>query len=695
MTTIGPAVELLSVLSPAEQRLLSELHKVIVPFAQAASTGLVYCVGQLPIWLARGAFCPCSSQKDLTPDCVIEACPANRTCQTLKCGAGQLLVCAPESQPTLFASVQQLLVLLDRQAGLEQQEEMLLDELSASWESLEAIYEISTDLNSLIKPLEFLPRILHRATSYRAGLKAVLWLERDGNYHPMAQGVENLIPRSIAGGLLGKVTAERNGLLLNGRDRIAAQPDLEPELSVACNVAIVPLTTGLKTLGILVVWQEEVGGEFDSHDMRFLSALATQSAIIIENERLHRTELESERLRQEIEIGSRIQQMLLRGKIPDSFSGLQVAVLSVPSRMIDGDFYEFIQPHKNCLDIINGDVMGKGIPAALVGAATKSAFQRALNQLFSTGQQTLPEPHEIVARVHEEVVHQLITLESFVTLCYARFDLAAQQVRIVDCGHTAAVRCRPDAYAYELLKGVNLPIGFIEDERYEQSTYPLVPGDLFFFYSDGLTEATNADGEVFGEERMLEMLRRNCRLDPESLVADVHRTVLAFAGRETLGDDLTCVAVRVLAQANPTPLAELRLLSDPRSLTLCRDFVRQACLTACPEVGEEVISELELAVNEAVANVMEHAYREQEDQPIQLFSSTEANQISFVIRHQGLPFDPATAPEPTFDGSKDGGFGLFIISELVDKVVYETDRQGRHTISLFKTIDGGIHGSNI
>lgn len=695
MTMSSPSVESIHELSSAEQHLLDELGELIGPFAQAAETALAYWNGRSPVWLAHCTECLCSRGGAIEPACLAKPCPSGRNCQTLNCGSGRLLVCAPESQAALAVSVGHLIAKLDHQAVLEQQEEMLLDELSASWESLEAIYEISSDLGLLTNPQELLARIVYRAASYRAGLKAVLWLERDGVCHPLAQGVEGLEARPMAGGLLGRVMSERNGFILNGRDRIAAQPELERELWQAVNLAVVPLTTRQHTLGALMVWQEETGGDFDSYDTRFLSALALQAAMITENDRLHRAELESERLRQEVEIGSRIQQMLLRGQIPAEVAGLQVAALSIPSRMIDGDFYDFIRPHGECLDIINGDVMGKGIPAALVGAATKNAFLRAISQLLAVDSLRLPEPYEIVTRVHEEVVNRLITLESFVTLCYARFDMAARQVRIVDCGHTATVRCRPGTNSYDLLKGVNMPIGFIEDEAYEQTTYPLVPGDLFFFYSDGLTEATNTNGEAFGEEQMLEMLRRNGDLDPEALIAEVHRTMIAFAGRETLGDDLTCVAVRILPQNASAQPAELHILSAPKNLAYCRDFVRQVCLEAWPEAGEEFISELELAVNEVVANVMEHAYQEREDQPIQLSGSVEADQIAFVIRHQGLSFDPEMVPEPSFDGSKEGGFGLFIIAHLVDEIIYGTDEQGQHTISLVKTFRGGMNGSNV
>jgi phosphoserine phosphatase RsbU/P len=300
-----------------------------------------------------------------------------------------------------------------------------------------------------------------------------------------------------------------------------------------------------------------------------------------------------------------------------------------------------------------------------------------------------PEPYEIVACVHSELVKQLINLESFVTLCYARFDLDQQRAYIVDCGHTRTVRYRPRLGVCDLLQGVNLPLGFIEQENYEQVSFELEPDDFFIFYSDGLTETTNAAGDPFGEERLVELVARHSQLDPEQLVAEIHRTVIAFAGSETLSDDLTCVAVKVLEASHCRPARKIlvEFLSGLDNLEACRGFVRKICHEiASPAVDEDSTCQLELAVSEAVANVMRHAYDGRPDQPIELSAEVFTDRLAFQIRYRGTSFDPAVVPEPVFDGSKDGGFGLFIIAQSVDEVSYTSDEQGGNCISLVKRI---------
>ena len=250
----------------------------------------------------------------------------------------------------------------------------------------------------------------------------------------------------------------------------------------------------------------------------------------------------------------------------------------------------------------------------------------------------------------------------------------------------------------ELLKGDNLPIGFSEKEVYEQNVYALEPGALFFFYSDGLTETTNPLGEAFGETRLVEFIQRNGETEPEQLINAVLASLLAFAGRPELGDDLTCVAIRILptTQDLPVRLPALNILSELSNLEQCRTYARQACQTADPAQTEENLAYyLELAVTEAVANVIKHAYQGQSDHPIQLSAVVEAHRIIMTIRHQGLPFDPAQIPPPVFDGSRDGGFGLFIINKLMDEVIYSNEPNGNH-ITLIKTFTGGYpYASNL
>lgn len=296
----------------------------------------------------------------------------------------------------------------------------------------------------------------------------------------------------------------------------------------------------------------------------------SQYELVMENRRLHAlTERQNVELKelyraltqarqQEVEIGARIQQTLLLGQPFRDLRGVRMAVFTVPSQHIDGDFYDFFKHHDRCFDVIVGDVMGKGIPAALLGAATKGQFLRAMNHLMSSsGARRFPEPEEIVAAVHSEVIEQFIGLESFVTLCYARFDLERHRVDFVGCGHTRPIHFLRCTGTCRRLEGENVPLGFSEQETYKQVSISIDAGDVFFFYSDGLTEVQNGAGELFGEDRLSALVQANGRLGPEALIDRIHTAVAAFSSSEVFADDLTCVAVQI--QGNGTSRAVQRM----------------------------------------------------------------------------------------------------------------------------------------
>jgi len=397
------------------------------------------------------------------------------------------------------------------------------------------------------------------------------------------------------------------------------------------------------------------------------------------------SELEQVRER-EAEIGSRIQQSLLLDQPPQDVPGLRVAALTIPSQRIDGDFYIFIRHSNACLDVIVGDVMGKGIPAALLGAAAKSHFLRALSDLMAlakTGE--LPEPKEIVMLAHAELVRRLIDLESFVTLIYARFDLNRRRLDLVDCGHTGLIHWRGGMADYQILHGDNLPLGVREGEIYDQISVAFEPDDLLLFFSDGITEARSAAGDLFGAERLQECVASNSQLQPAALVEAIRKAVLTFTGSNQLTDDLTTVAVRVEERLLPTAHSEIEIESELKELRRVREFVGGFChdLPGGP-LGEDATAALVLAANEAASNIIKHAYRGRADQWIHLEAEAFPGHVAVRLHHLGDPFNPAAVPPPPLDGSRDSGFGVYIISRSVDEVRYYRDERGRNCISLVK-----------
>lgn len=411
-----------------------------------------------------------------------------------------------------------------------------------------------------------------------------------------------------------------------------------------------------------------------------------QTAVLVSVEKLAQAH------QRETAIGANIQQTLLCGQPPNDLSDARVAALTVPSQEVDGDFYDFFRHSGRCLDIVVGDVMGKGVPAALLGAALKSTPLRALSRLLATPiPGVLPEPEEIVRLMHADVTTQLMHLGVFATLCYARLDLDHSAVTLVDCGHTKTVHFQHQTRTCALLQGDNMPLGFSEHEHYQQVTFPLLAGDMLVFYSDGVTEARNATGECFGVERLMEVMCTQYGLEPEQLIDAVRRAVTTFTGTETYADDFTCVVVTLDDTRWTLPMAQAYYDVTSRALELApmRAFVRTFCQESAPGVlDNESIGQLELAVTEAASNIMRHAYHGRTDQPIQMMADAFPDRIVIRLWHRGAAFDPKAIPPPVFDGSRDGGFGVYIMTHSVDEVRYTQDEEGEKCTCLVKRRKG-------
>ena len=285
-------------------------------------------------------------------------------------------------------------------------------------------------------------------------------------------------------------------------------------------------------------------------------------------------------------------------------------------------------------------------------------------------------------------MRQLIDLESFVTLSYARLDLNRRVLDLVDCGHTGMMVVRARTGACEILHGNNLPLGIREGEIFDQIAVTFDPGDLFVFYSDGITEMRNLAGEFYGADRLSECVRINRELEPEALVDAIRTAAVAFAQSDRLTDDLTCVAVKVGEAQLPLARSELEIRSDLRDLRRAREFVRDFC-RLIPEglLDQDDVAELELAVNEAASNIMKHAYHGRADQRIQLEAEMVPGRVSIRLHHLGDSFDATTVSPPALDGSRESGFGIYLITKSVDDVRYSRDERGRNCITLVKVLN--------
>ena len=416
---------------------------------------------------------------------------------------------------------------------------------------------------------------------------------------------------------------------------------------------------------------------FNSRQLIALVEKAVNS--FTQSKRLRETEQKLEHERQyQLFVASQIQQSLLLGQPPDDIEGLDIAHVAIPSQQIDGDFIDFFHQSPRVLDLVVADVMGKGIMASFMGAALKTTFLQVLNHAaISSPSKTPPEPAHLVAAVHNRMITQMERFETFVTLCYGRFDLDKNNFTFVDCGHVRTIHYRQTQKSVNLLRGANMPLGFPETRDFVQFQTDFHPGDLFLFYSDGVTEAKNPDGELFDECRLVHFIETHGHDSAEQLTAGIMRKVTEFTTTDIFQDDFTCVAVRITGDTTQTPAlrsGKLEINSDLQEIKGVRAFVVEFCSSAPGMGDEDRIAGIEVAAVEVISNIIKHACHHRTGMPITIIARAFAGHLEFEFQDCGENFDPADVPVPVFDGSRDNGLGCFIIGQTVDEVSYFRDK---------------------
>jgi sigma-B regulation protein RsbU (phosphoserine phosphatase) len=263
-------------------------------------------------------------------------------------------------------------------------------------------------------------------------------------------------------------------------------------------------------------------------------------------ERLVSVEKERERLQTELEIASEVQNQLHPKALPQIRS-LRLASVCHPARMVSGDYFDYQEIDEHRLALAIGDVAGKGISAALLMATLQSALRCRLRLCMEAngvnGGGGLPSPSRLVADLNVHL-HASTSPEKYATFFFSAYDDTTGVLTYTNAGHLPPMLVRNGAV--ERLETNGTVVGAFPFVEYEESRLELRRGDLLVFFTDGVTEPENAYGEMFGEERLAELLRRNAALGEEEILTAVTDAVREWTSSPELQDDMTLLVARRL-----------------------------------------------------------------------------------------------------------------------------------------------------
>jgi phosphoserine phosphatase RsbU/P len=424
------------------------------------------------------------------------------------------------------------------------------NQLPAAADRLSLLYRISQNFSSSLNLDEVLNRVMDEVIAIlRAERGFVMLLDEEGDpvvrvargmAHDPIQDPEFQISR----GVVERVLREGQALLTSD-----AQSDDRLSLRTSVHVLglrsilCAPLKAKDHTIGAIYVDNRLHAGIFLPDDLELLTAIASSAAIAIENARLYEVAVEKGRMERELQMARSVQASLLPRTTPQ-VPGWEIAARWRPARQVAGDYYDFLTGSGPEAGIVIADVSGKGMPAALFMALTRSIVRASLSLSSDLAGD--------IGRANRLISADAAEDGTFVTLFYARLASGTGDVSYVNAGHNPPLLVKEHAAdrasAVVELAPTGMALGILDAARFEQRRVHVAPGDLLLLYTDGVTDSLRDGTERFGLHRLRRAVM-GLRGEPaEGVVAALETEVLQFAGTDQQFDDMALLAARRVGQ---------------------------------------------------------------------------------------------------------------------------------------------------
>lgn len=453
-----------------------------------------------------------------------------------------------------------------------------------------------------------------------------------------------------------------------------------------------PILSKERAIGAMVIFNKMSGDGFTGDDVLQLDLICKFTAVAIENANLLLESLEKQRMEQELELARQVQATFLPGDV--AIDGLKIAASYIPARQVGGDYYDLIPISETGLFFLIGDVSSKGAPAALVMTSVYSIVRA-----YVTSGKPINVP-ALMSQLNEILCSDVIKSRGmFITLFMACLDLESGSLEYCNGGH-------PPPYYHRAATGEVVPlkrggplVGQLPGVSYVSTQINIGRNDRIFCFTDGLVEAANADGELFGLNRVKGLFCRGAELDTEHFSRAVKEEMDNFrrGGSVDSIDDFTTLVIDILDMPEA---ARRHTFVYPSSLdSLEKLYADLDGVISRYGLPDEAVHRLEVAVSEAVTNAIIHAHGEDSSKKIQF--SVEVNDESIIAEiidggtglaaTAGEEFDPAGSPDA------ESGRGLGLIKRLSDEVTFTRLPEGGTAVKIIKYLahnvpDGGTHG---
>ena len=392
-----------------------------------------------------------------------------------------------------------------------------------------------------------------------------------------------------------------------------------------------------------------------------------QQSLVKYIEELKNTTAQKASIESDLRIASDIQMGMLPERFPtrEDRDDVQLYASLTPAKEVGGDLFDFYFRDEKLFFCI-GDVSGKGVPASLFMAVTRSTFRTV------SAHESMPDR---IVTIMNKTIADMNKNHMFVTLFVGVLDLPTGRLRYCNAGHDAPLLV--GAGMGELPCDPNIPVGFMPTWKYSLQEAHIFTGTTIFLFTDGLTEAMNAEYAQFQMERVNDVANRALakqQQEPRQLIAQMTEAVHQFVGDAEQSDDLTMMAIQYIKQQSDVKMRKSIVLpNDTQEVPRLNSFIEEVCQTV--GFDENVTMQVKVAVEEAVVNVMKYAYPIGQRGDVTIEAASNDVRLKITIIDCGKPFDPTVQGEVDTTLSAEqrniGGLGIHIMRQNMDSINYE------------------------
>jgi sigma-B regulation protein RsbU (phosphoserine phosphatase) len=370
---------------------------------------------------------------------------------------------------------------------------------------------------------------------------------------------------------------------------------------------------------------------------------------------------DKEKINSELSIAKSIQTSSLPNEFFPERTEFDIYATMKPAREVGGDFYDFYFIDDENIMFLIADVSGKGVPAALFMMTVKTM----INNLSQIGY----PPQKLISLINKKIC-ETNKQGFFVTMFSAIVNIKSGKMYLVNCGHNQPLLKRKNGKFEYLDLAPNIVLGAFDDSEFEVRETKLEQGDILFAYTDGVTEAMNANNELYGEKRLQTILNKNEKSeDIKEILTYVDSDITTYTGSTEQSDDITMIIFKLQGDKM------LKTFKNKATIENYKPFytwLHDVCIEW--GVGEELLNKIDMCAEEIYANIAFYAYQGK-DGDINISLEKINNELVLKFEDNGFEYNPLEKPDPDITLPPEerplGGLGIFMVKKLVDAINYE------------------------